>query len=264
MLRELVAESPRPRRDARRRRSSPPARSRGSTSSPATLLDPGDVVVTEVPTYLGALGALHWSGVPDRRRRRRRRRPADRSAGGAAACRTAPEARLRRGRLRQPDGGDAVAAAPDPPRQRWPSGSASSSSRTTPTAHCAGAGVRLAPVRAWSDRVVTLGTASKVVAPGSARRLAHRAGVAGAVDRHRQAGRRSAHVDAQPVDRRRSAGRRAVVRGPRQPAGRQLRGRAAPRSSRRSAASVDADRARRRDVRVGARWPIRRSAPRRC
>lgn len=24
------------------------------------LLNPGDVVVTEVPTYLGALSALHW------------------------------------------------------------------------------------------------------------------------------------------------------------------------------------------------------------
>ena len=129
------------------------------------VLDPGDVVVTEVPTYLGALGALHWSGC--------RIVGVD---GDADGLRTdLLEERLRAG-LR-PKLVYVVADFANP------TGATLSQRRRIHLARLAdrfgfviveddpyGAlrwrGVRLAPVRAWSDRVVTLGTASKVVAPG--------------------------------------------------------------------------------------------------
>ena len=129
------------------------------------MLDPGDVVVTEVPTYLGALGALHWSGC--------RIVGVD---GDADGLRTdLLEERLRAG-LR-PKLVYVVADFANP------TGATLSQRRRIHLARLAdrfgfviveddpyGAlrwrGVRLAPVRAWSDRVVTLGTASKVVAPG--------------------------------------------------------------------------------------------------
>ncbi len=129
------------------------------------VLDPGDVVVTEVPTYLGALGALHWSGC--------RIVGVD---GDACGLRTdLLEERLRAG-LR-PKLVYVVADFANP------TGATLSEQRRVHLARLAdrfgfviveddpyGAlrwrGMRLAPVRAWTDRVVTLGTASKVVAPG--------------------------------------------------------------------------------------------------
>lgn len=129
------------------------------------LLDPGDVVVTEVPTYLGALGALHWSGAR-----------VVGVAGDESGLRTGElEERLRAG-LR-PKLVYVVADFANP------TGATLTAARRTHLAALAerfgfviveddpyGAlrwrGERLAPVRAWSDRVVTLGTASKVLAPG--------------------------------------------------------------------------------------------------
>jgi len=129
------------------------------------VLDPGDVVVTEVPTYLGALGALHWSGC--------RIVGVD---GDACGLRTdLLEERLRAG-LR-PKLVYVVADFANP------TGATLSEQRRVHLARLADRfgfviveddpygslrwrGMRLAPVRAWTDRVVTLGTASKVVAPG--------------------------------------------------------------------------------------------------
>lgn len=130
-----------------------------------TLADPGDVVVTEVPTYLGALSALHWSGAQVV--------GIDGDAGGLRT--DLLEERLRGG-LR--------------PRFVYvvtnfanPTGATLTAERR---AHLAALAERfgfviveddpygalrwrgdvLPPLRAWTDRVVTLGTASKVLAPG--------------------------------------------------------------------------------------------------
>ncbi len=129
------------------------------------LLDPGDIVVTESPTYLGALSALHWEkprivGIE----------------GDRDGIRTELlAAELQRG-LR--------------PKLVYivtefanPTGATLSLERRMHLAALAdhygfviveddpyGAlrfrGVRHPPIRTWSDRVVTLGTASKVLSPG--------------------------------------------------------------------------------------------------
>ncbi|MFT3855061.1 MAG: PLP-dependent aminotransferase family protein [Ilumatobacteraceae bacterium] len=129
------------------------------------LLDPGDVVVTEVPTYLGALGALHWSGA--------RVVGVD---GDAAGLRTGElEERLRAG-LRPKlvyvvaDFANPTGATLDTARRSHLAALAEQYGFVVVEDDPYGAlrwrGERLAPVRAWSDRVVTLGTASKVLAPG--------------------------------------------------------------------------------------------------
>src|SRR4051794_10504977 len=129
------------------------------------VLDPEDVVVTEVPTYLGALGALHWSGCR-----------IVGVEGDARGLRTdLLEEQLRAG-LR-PKLVYVVADFANP------SGATLSEDRRIELAALAERfgfvvveddpygelrwrGPRPAPVRAWSDRVVSVGTASKVLAPG--------------------------------------------------------------------------------------------------
>ncbi len=129
------------------------------------LLDPGDVVVTETPTYLGALSALHWQrprieGVEGDRDGMRTDLLADRLAEGLRpkmlyvvtefANPTGATLSLERRQhlAALADQYDFVIVEDDPYgalRFR---------------------GVHHPPIRTWSDRVVTLGTASKILSPG--------------------------------------------------------------------------------------------------
>ena len=77
-----------------------------------TLLDPGDGVVVEAPTYLGAIMGFagyqaELTGIPMDERRHARRR-----ARGALRRRLPAEARLRHPRVPEPVGADFVARAP--------------------------------------------------------------------------------------------------------------------------------------------------------
>ena len=67
------------------------------------LIDPGDAVVVEAPSYLGALMAFAAAEARDRAGRDGRGRPARRPARGAARGRAAPEVRLHDPRVPEPD-----------------------------------------------------------------------------------------------------------------------------------------------------------------
>jgi 2-aminoadipate transaminase len=130
-----------------------------------TLLDPGDVVVTELPTYLGALGALHW-------------------AGPTVVGIDSDTDGMRTGVL-----ADRLAAGLRPKMAYVvtdfanPTGATMSLDRRCHLAVLAERydfviveddpygmlrfhGETLPPIRRWSDRTVTLGTASKILSPG--------------------------------------------------------------------------------------------------
>ena len=116
---------------------------------------------------------------------------ADRLAAGLR-----PRARLHRHHLPQPDRRHADRSTRRRALgRRWPTATASSSSRTTPTASSAGRGRPAPPLAACTDRVVTLGSFSKVLSPGL--RVGYAVGPAALIADldHRQAGRR-------PADRR--------------------------------------------------------------
>ena len=75
------------------------------------LLDPGDTVVVEAPTYLGALMAFAGFEAPRHRHPDGRARPPGRRARGAPRRRPAPEADLPHPRLPEPDRAHAHARA---------------------------------------------------------------------------------------------------------------------------------------------------------
>ncbi len=193
-----------------------------------TLVDPGDVVVCEAPTYPGAVPVFcsYQAEVdPDRLRRRR---DADRGPGrgaGEARRRRAPaQIRLLGAELPEPGRGDALAGAPPAPGR-------------------AGAAARAARRRGQPLRAAALRRRSAAAAlPARRRRLRHLRrhlledplagnppGLGGGAaagdgeDRARQAGRRPLHLDPHPALRPRVLRRRPLARVRRQP-GRDLPG----------------------------------------
>ena len=129
------------------------------------LLDPGDVVVAETPTYLGALSALHWQqpvieGVIGDRDGMRTDVLADRLADGLR-----PKMVYVVTEFANPTG-----ATMSLERRHHLAALAERYGFVIVEDDPYGAlrfrGTRHPPIRTWSDRVVTLGSASKVLAPG--------------------------------------------------------------------------------------------------
>ena len=175
----------------------------------ASVIEPGDTVAVEAPTYLGALmafaGARPSRTDPDGRRRARRRR-----VRGAPERRAAPEGAVRDPRVPEPVGPHAAARPPPragrpvpPPRRADPRG------RRLPRDPFEGE-----PLPSlWSlgpDTVLQAGTFSKVLSPGV--RLGWAAGPArrDRTARERQADDRPVRGRARPADRRGVRPRRAV------------------------------------------------------
>jgi 2-aminoadipate transaminase len=130
-----------------------------------TLLDPGDVVVTELPTYLGALGALHWAGpqvvgVETDVDGMRTDQLEARLAGGLR-----PKMAYVVTDFANPTGGTMPAE-----RRRHLAELADRYGfvivEDSPYEMLRFTGEALPPVRSWSERTVTLGTASKILSPG--------------------------------------------------------------------------------------------------
>ena len=129
------------------------------------LVDPGDVVVTETPTYVGALGALHWSsprlvGVE----------------GDVDGLRTDDlESRLDAG-LRPKfvyvvtEFANPTGASMSLERRRHLAALADHYGflivEDNPYGDLRFRGTALPPIRTFSDQVVTLGSASKILSPG--------------------------------------------------------------------------------------------------
>lgn len=129
------------------------------------LLDPGDTVVVERPTYLGALGALQWCApvietVEGDEEGLRTDRLAEKLATGLR-----PKVVYVVTDFANPTG-----ATLSLPRRRELASLADRYGFVVVEDDPYGAlrfrGEALPPVRAFSDRVVTLGTASKVISPG--------------------------------------------------------------------------------------------------
>jgi 2-aminoadipate transaminase len=130
-----------------------------------TLLDPGDIVVTELPTYLGALGALHWAGpqvvgVDSDVDGMRTDQLADRLAAGLR-----PKLAYVVTDFANPTGGTMSIE-----RRRHLAELADRYEfvilEDSPYAKLRFTGESLPPIRAWSERTITLGTASKILSPG--------------------------------------------------------------------------------------------------
>ncbi|MEO5899436.1 MAG: PLP-dependent aminotransferase family protein [Ilumatobacteraceae bacterium] len=130
-----------------------------------TLLDPGDVVVTELPTYLGALGALHWAGpqVVGVETDVDGMRTDQLEARLAAGLR--PKMAYVVTDFANPTGGTMPAE-----RRRHLAELADRYEfvivEDSPYGMLRFTGETLPPVRRWSERTVTLGTASKILSPG--------------------------------------------------------------------------------------------------
>ena len=134
----------------------------------SVLLDPGDVVLVENPSYLAALQSFGFAGArmvpaPVRRARPRPRGAARRSS---PSTRRSSSTSCRRSRTRP-----AARCRPSAARgsRRSPPSTGSGSSRTTRTASCATTASRSRRSRrtpAPRDRTVTVSSLSKVLAPG--------------------------------------------------------------------------------------------------
>ena len=133
--------------------------------------DPGDVVICEAPSYVGALGRLQ--GLPVRRRARRDGRRRAGARGAAPGDRRDPGRRqddqvpLHDPQLPQPGRRDALGRAARGDPRDLPRARTSSSSRTTPTACSASTASRMRALRAdEAEGVIYLGSFSKTFAPG--------------------------------------------------------------------------------------------------
>lgn len=129
------------------------------------LVDPGDIVVTELPTYLGALGALHWSsacivGIDGDRDGLRTDLLEERLRGGLR-----PKLVYVVANFANPTG-----ATLSLERRRHLAGLAHRFGfvivEDDPYGALRWSGDSLPPLRAFTDQVVTLGSSSKVLAPG--------------------------------------------------------------------------------------------------
>ena len=130
------------------------------------LIDPGDAIAVEAPTYLGALMAFGGAEADVGRDRDGRRRPARRRARRAPGRRPAPEVPLHDPGVPEPDRPDAAArAAPRAGRALPPARRADLRGRRLPRAvlrrHVAAALWSLGP-----DVVLQAGTFSKSFFPG--------------------------------------------------------------------------------------------------
>ena len=134
----------------------------------AVLLDPGDVVLVESPSYLAALQSFGFAGARLVAGAVRRGGPRPRGAAGAHR-RARAEVPLRRPDVPEPDRTHAAARRAARAWRRSPPSTGCGSSRTTPTASCATTASRWrrsARTPAPADRTVTISSLSKVLAPG--------------------------------------------------------------------------------------------------
>ena len=158
-----------------------------------TLLDPGDVVVTEAPTYPGAVPTFcaYQADVVQVTMDRDGMRIDELEATLDELERDgpAPEVHLHGPELPQPGRRDDVARAP---RASWCGSPASAScwcSRTTRTACSATRATPLPTLRSLDDEfVIYASTFSKILSPGVRLGLDGRAGAGAGEDEHRQAG----------------------------------------------------------------------------
>ena len=129
------------------------------------LLEPGDVVLVEEPSYLAALQAFQLAGatvVPV---------PCDDDgldpeAAAALAARHGARLLYTIPTFQNPTGPHAAARPPRGARRARAPTPASGCSRTTRTASCATAARALPALAALDDRVLSLSTLSKIAAPG--------------------------------------------------------------------------------------------------
>ena len=138
-----------------------------------TLVDPGDVVICEAPTYPGAVPVFCSYQADVDPGRVRRGRDAGRRARASCstelrARRAAAEVHLLGADLPEPGRGDDVAASGAGAWSSWRASTSCWSSRTTPTACCATSGEPLPPLYQLDggDYVIYLGTFSKILSPG--------------------------------------------------------------------------------------------------